>query len=55
MPFDISRRTYHVSNANTGFPPVHDVLNGTAKLVGLLLDEGQPLLNGHLAMVAMDL
>jgi hypothetical protein len=32
-----------------------DSLNGAAKLVGLLLDEGPSLLNGHLASVAMNL
>jgi hypothetical protein len=48
-------RTYQVGAANNGFPMVHDVLNGAAKLVGLLLDEGPLLLDGHLAAVAMDL
>jgi hypothetical protein len=49
------RRTYHVGDANVGFPAAHDMLNGAAKLVGLHLDEGPSLLNGHLAAVAMDL
>jgi hypothetical protein len=34
---------------------VSDNLNGAAKLVGLLLDEGASFLNGHLGAVAMNL
>jgi hypothetical protein len=34
------RRTYHVGDANAGFPEAQDMLNGAAKLVGLHLNEG---------------
>jgi hypothetical protein len=47
QPFDVRIRTYHVSDANAGFPAAHDVLNGAEKLVGLHLDDGPWLLNGH--------
>jgi hypothetical protein len=51
------RWTYHVGNANNGFPAVHNVLNGAAKIAGLLLDGGQSHLDGNLAaaVAAMDL
>jgi hypothetical protein len=34
------RRTYHVGDANAGFPTAQDVLNDAAKLVCLHLNEG---------------
>jgi hypothetical protein len=55
QPFNMRRRTYYVGDTNVGFPTAQDVLNGAAKLVGLHLNEGPSLLNGHLAAVAMDL
>jgi hypothetical protein len=55
LTYHTRKRTYHVGDANTALGSVHDVLNGAAKFVGLLLDEGPSLLNGQSAAVAMDL